>query len=331
MKLLVLGGTVFLGRHIVDIALQRGHEVTLFNRGQHNADLYPEVEKLRGDRNGDLEALQGRKWDAVVDTCGYIPRVVRDSAELLADAVEHYTFISSISVYADSSKPGIAEDYPVAKLEDETVEEVTGESYGGLKALCEQAAEAAMPGRVLTVRSGLIVGPNDPTDRFTYWPYHVAQGGEMLAPVEPEVAIQIIDVRDQAQWILDMAQSRQTGTYNVTGPDYTLTFGELFRTAQQISGSDINLVWANKEFLEAHEVQPWAELPLWIPADTDDAYWSAVDISKAVKDGLTFRPLAETVKDTLAWANGRSTDHTWRAGLTPEREKELLAAWHNQS
>jgi 2'-hydroxyisoflavone reductase len=331
MKLLVLGGTVFLGRHIVDIALQRGHEVTLFNRGQHNADLYPEVEKLRGDRNGDLEALQGRKWDAVVDTCGYVPRVVRDSAELLADAVEHYTFISSISVYADSSKPGIAEDYPVAKLKDETVEEVTGESYGGLKALCEQAAEAAMPGRVLTVRSGLIVGPNDPTDRFTYWPYHVAQGGEMLAPVEPEVAIQIIDVRDQAQWILDMAQSRQTGTYNVTGPAYTLTFGELFRTAQQISGSDINLVWANKEFLEAHEVQPWAELPLWIPADTDDAYWSAVDISKAVKDGLTFRPLAETVKDTLAWANGRSTDHTWRAGLTPEREKELLAAWHNQS
>jgi 2'-hydroxyisoflavone reductase len=331
MKLLVLGGTVFLGRHIVDIALQRGHEVTLFNRGQHNADLYPEVEKLRGDRNGDLEALQGRKWDAVVDTCGYIPRVVRDSAELLADAVEHYTFISSISVYADSSKPGIAEDYPVAKLEDETVEEVTGESYGGLKALCEQAAEAAMPGRVLTVRSGLIVGPNDPTDRFTYWPYRVAQGGEILAPVEPEVAIQIIDVRDQAQWILDMAQARKTGVYNVTGPAYTLTFGELFRTAQQISGSDINLVWANKEFLEAHEVQPWAELPLWIPADTDDAYWSAVDISKAVKDGLTFRPLAETVKDTLAWANGRSTDHTWRAGLTPEREKELLAVWHNQS
>jgi 2'-hydroxyisoflavone reductase len=188
-----------------------------------------------------------------------------------------------------------------------------------------------MLGRVLTVRSGLIVGPNDPTDRFTYWPYRVAQGGEILAPVEPEVAIQIIDVRDQAQWILDMAQSRQTGTYNVTGPDYTLTFGELFRTAQQISGSDINLVWANKEFLEAHEVQPWAELPLWIPADTDDAYWSAVDISKAVKDGLTFRPLAETVKDTLAWANGRSTDHTWRAGLTPEREKELLAVWHNQS
>ncbi|MFZ0544031.1 MAG: NAD-dependent epimerase/dehydratase family protein, partial [Candidatus Promineifilaceae bacterium] len=241
MKLLILGGTVFLGRHIVDVALQRGHEVTLFNRGQHNADLYPDVEKLRGNRDGDLAALKGRTWDAVVDTCGYFPRIVRDSAELLADAVEHYTFISSISVYADNVRPGIDENYPVAQLEDESVEEVTGGTYGGLKALCEQAAESAMPGRVLNVRSGLIVGPNDPTDRFTYWVCRVAQGGEVLAPVEPEVAVQVIDVRDQAQWILDMAEARQAGVYNVTGPDYTLTFGELFRTTQQVSSSDAAL------------------------------------------------------------------------------------------
>ena len=330
MKLLILGGTVFLGRHIVDIALQRGHEVTLFNRGQHNADLFPEAEKLRGDRDGNLDALKGRTWDAVIDTCGYVPRIVRDSAELLADAVEHYTFISSISVYADTSKPGINEHSPVAKLEDETVEEVMGETYGGLKALCEQAAEAALPGRVLTVRSGLIVGPDDPTDRFTYWVGRVARGGEVLAPVEPEVAMQIIDVRDQAQWILDMAAARQTGIYNVTGPDYTLTFGELFRTTHQISGSDANLIWVNKDFLAAHEVQPWGDLPLWIPADSDDAYWSAVDVSRALDKGLTFRPLSETVQDTLDFANGRSADHTWHAGLTPEREKELLAAWHNR-
>lgn len=330
MKLLVLGGTIFLGRHIVDIALQRGHEVTLFNRGQHNADLYPEVEKLRGDRDGDLEALKGRKWDAVIDTSGYVPRVVRDSAELLADAVEHYTFISSISVYADTGKPGITEAYPVAKLEDETVEEVTGETYGALKALCEQAAEDAMPGRVLNVRSGLIVGPNDPTDRFTYWPCRVAQGGEILAPVEPEVAIQIIDVRDQAQWILDMAQARRTGVYNVTGPDYTLTFGELFRTSQHVTNAEVTLTWVNKDFILDADVQPWIDLPMWIPADSDDAFWSAVDVSKAVNDGLSFRPLSQTVKDTLDWANSRPADHEWRAGLTPQREKELLTAWHNQ-
>lgn len=331
MNLLVLGGTVFLGRHVVDIALERGYEVTLFNRGQHNADLYPEVEKLRGNRDGDLEALKGRKWDAVIDTCGYFPRIVRDSAELLADAVGHYTFISSISVYKDLAKPGVDEDYPVATIEDKTVEQITGETYGALKALCEEAAESTMPGRVLNVRSGLIVGPHDPTDRFTYWVCRAAQGGEMLAPVEPEVAIQVIDARDQAGWILDMAQARRTGVYNVTGPDYTLTFGELFRTTENVSGNELNPLWASKDFLLDHEVQPWSDFPLWIPADSEDAYIGAVDISKAIDSGLTFRPIAETVKDTLDWANGRPDDHTWRAGLSPQREKELLAVWHNQS
>ncbi len=331
MKLLVLGGTIFLGRHIVDIALERGYEVTLFNRGQHNADLYPGVEKLRGDRDGDLEALKGRQWDAVIDTCGYFPRIVRDSAELLADAVDHYTFISSISVYRDLGKPLVAEDYPVATIEDETVEQVTGETYGALKALCEQAAESAMPGRVLNVRSGLIVGPHDPSDRFTYWVCRAAQGGEMLAPVAPEVLIQVIDARDQARWILDMAAARQTGVYNVTGPDYPLTFGELFRTTEQVSGAEPTPVWVDKDFLLAQEVQPWMELPLWMPADSDDAYVAEVDISKAVASGLTFRPITKTVKDTLEWAKSRPADHTWRAGLSPEREKELLAAWQNQN
>jgi 2'-hydroxyisoflavone reductase len=331
MKLLVLGGTIFLGRHIVDIALESGYEVTLFNRGQHNADLYPNVEKLRGDRDGDLEALKGRQWDAVIDTCGYVPRVVRDSAELLSDAVEHYTFISSISVYRDLGKPLVAEDYPVATIEDETVEQVTGETYGALKALCEQAAENAMPGRVLNVRSGLIVGPHDPSDRFTYWVCRAAQGGKMLAPVAPEVLIQVIDARDQARWILDMAAARQSGVYNVTGPDYPLTFGELFRTAEQVSGAEPIPVWVDKDFLLAKEVQPWMELPLWMPADSDDAHVAEVDISKAVTSGLTFRPIPETVKDTLEWANTRPADHDWRAGLSPEREQELLAAWNGKN
>ena len=189
MNLLILGGTVFLGRHLVEAALARGHAVTLFNRGQHNPDLFPEVERLRGDRDGDLQALEGRRWDAVVDTCGYVPRVVRASAEMLAPNVDHYTFISSISVYADTSKPGIDEQAPVGTLDDPTTEEVTGESYGPLKALCEQAAEAAMPGRVLNIRPGLIVGPHDPTDRFTYWVRRVAEGGEVLAPGNPHAPV----------------------------------------------------------------------------------------------------------------------------------------------
>ncbi|MEZ4639106.1 MAG: hypothetical protein R2856_29775 [Caldilineaceae bacterium] len=172
MNLLILGGTVFLGRHLVEAALARGHEITLFNRGQHNPDLFPGVEKLRGDRDNDLAALAGRRWDAVIDTCGYIPRAVRQSAQLLADAVDHYTFVSSLSVYADFSKPGIDESAPVGRIDDPTVEQVTGETYGPLKALCEEAAEAAMPGRVFNVRPGLIVGPNDPTDRFTYQGLH---------------------------------------------------------------------------------------------------------------------------------------------------------------
>ncbi len=209
MKLLVLGGTVFLGRHLVEAATARGHSVTLFNRGQHNPELYPEVEKLRGDRDSDLSALQGRRWDAVIDTCGYLPRAVRASAELLADAVDHYTFISSISVYADFHTPAMDESAPVGTLADETVEEVTGETYGPLKALCEQAAERALPGRVLNIRPGLIVGPHDPTDRFTYWPVRVARGGEVLAPGRPHVPVQVIDGRDLAEWTVRMVEARQ--------------------------------------------------------------------------------------------------------------------------
>ena len=328
MKLLILGGTLFLGRHIVDNALARGHEITLFNRGQQNADLYPQVEKLRGDRDGNLDALVGRQWDAVIDTCGYVPRVVDDSARLLADSVEQYSFISSISVYADFAKSGIGEEYPVGRLEDESIEEVSGENYGPLKALCEQAAEAAMPARVLNVRAGLLVGPYDQSDRFTYWPHRIAQGGGVLAPVSPDWRTQFIDARDLAAWIVRMAEARQAGTYNATGPAQPLPFGQLLNTCRAVSGSDAELVWASEAFLTKHEVAPWSQLPLWLPAEFEGM--SQVSIAKALADGLTFRPVAETVTDTLAWAAERPSDHQWRAGLSRERETELLDKWRRK-
>lgn len=329
MKLLVLGGTVFLGRHIVAEALAHGHEVTLFNRGQHNPDLFPEVEKLRGNRNGNLETLRGRRWDAVIDTCGYIPRLVRASAELLAQSVEHYTFISSISVYADFRAPGLNENAPVGRLQDEVVEEITGETYGPLKALCEQAIENAMPGRALIIRPGLIVGPHDPTDRFTYWPYRVAQGGEVLAPGHPDRPVQIIDVRDLAKWIVRMVEAGKTGTYNATGPDYTLTIGHLLETCRSVSRSNATFMWIDEGFLLAVGVQPWMELPLWVPDTEEYRGFSAVNCTKAISDGLSFRPLAETIQDTLAWVTTRPSDTPWRAGLKREREKELLQQWHS--
>jgi nucleoside-diphosphate-sugar epimerase len=206
MRLLILGGTAFLGRALVDDALGRGHELTLFNRGKTNPELYPEVERLQGDRDGDLTVLQGKTWDAVIDTSGYVPRVVGQSAELLADAVGHYTFISSISAYADFSQPGADENAAVGKLEDESVEEIDGDTYGPLKVLCEEVVEKRLPGRTLIIRPGLIIGPHDPTDRFTYWPCRVERGGEVLAPGKPEKSVQFIDARDLAAWNLDMVE-----------------------------------------------------------------------------------------------------------------------------
>jgi 2'-hydroxyisoflavone reductase len=327
LKLLLLGGTAFLGRHLVDAAQARGHEVTLFNRGQRNPDLFPDLEKLRGDRENDLTALQGRRWDAVIDTCGYVPRVVRASAELLADAVDHYTFISTISVFADVSKPGVDESGAVGKLEDESTEEVTNESYGPLKALCEQAAEQAMPGRVLVIRPGLIVGPHDPTDRFTYWPHRVAQGGEVLAPGRPEHGVQFIDARDLAEWNIRMVEAKQTGVYNATGPDYVLTMGQVLDTCKAESGSDARFTWVDEQCLLDAGASPWMEVPLWIPeSDTDSGGFDKINCTKAFAAGLTFRPLAVTVRDTLAWDATRPADVERRAGMKPEREAHYLQA-----
>jgi 2'-hydroxyisoflavone reductase len=323
MRLLILGGTRFLGRHLVQAAQERGDEVTLFNRGRSNPGLFPGVVELYGDRDGDLEALRGQRWDAVIDTCGYVPRVVRQSAELLAPAVNHYTFISSISVYGELSAAGIDEMWPVATIEDESTEEITGESYGALKALCERAVLEQYPHNGLVIRPGLIVGPHDPTDRFTYWPVRVARGGEVLAPAPPEYGVQIIDVRDLAEWIVKMVERRARGIYNATGPDEPLPFGVLLDKCRAVAGSDAAFTWVAPEFLLERGVQPWTELPLWIPDEQGSA-----DISRATADGLRFRPLAATIADTLSWADQRPADHSWRAGLDAEKEARLLESWH---
>ena len=324
MKLLIIGGTVFLGRHLVESALRRGHEITLFNRGQHNPDLFPEVQKIHGDRDGGLEPLAGKQWDAVIDTCGYVPRVVRSSAEYLAVSVEHYTFISTISVYMEPLLPGTDESAPVGKLKDERVEEITGETYGPLKALCEQVVEQTFPGRSLIIRPGLIVGPQDPSDRFTYWPWRVAHGGEVLAPSSPERQVQIIDVRDLADWTLNMVAKKASGVYNATGPATPLTLGSLLSTCRQVSGSDASFTWISDEFLLKNNVTPYTELPLWLPEK--DAAWEMVNIQKALKAGLMFHSVAQTVRDTLEWDRTRPADEVRRNGLAPEREATLLKA-----
>ena len=326
MELLIIGGTRFLGRALVDEARAAGHTLTLFNRGRSNPALYPDVEQLHGDRDGGLAALAGRRWDAVIDTCGYVPRVVRAAADFLAPAVEHYTFISTMSVYAEPLAEGTDEAAPVGTIPDESIEEISGGSYGPLKALCERAATEAMDGRALHVRSGLIVGPHDASDRFSYWPARVARGGEMLAPVSPGYGVQFIDVRDLAAWTLRATAARLTGAYNVTGPERPLPIGRLLDTARDLTGSDARFTWVPDDFLTAHDVGPYVELPLWVPAEAGG--FNSFNIDRALAAGLTFRSVAETVADTLAWLATRPADTVWRAGLPAEREAQLLAEWH---
>lgn len=342
MNLLIIGGTIFLGRHLVEAAQARGHEVTIFNRGRHNPELFPDVEKLHGDRIVNLDALRGRRWDAVIDTCGYVPKAVRASAELLADAVEHYTFISSVSAYAEMPREGFDESAPVGTITPERLAEAEavvygdrpnagsyGEAYGPLKALCEEAAAAAMPGRTLNVRAGLIVGADDYMDRFPYWVARVARGGEMLAPGPPERRVRVIDVRDLADWNVRMAENRLAGTFNATGAEDNLTFGSLLDECQTVSASDAEFVWTSEEFLEEQNVEPWTELPLWMPAAYNGIFEARND--KAIAAGLTFRPLADTAREVLEWSQTRPTNHEWRAGLKPEREQELLRAWQQRA
>ncbi len=335
MKILILGGTIFLGPHLIEAALARGHQITVFNRGQHNPDWCPEVEKLRGDRSRDLEPLQGRRWDTVIDTCGYVPRVVRKSAELLANNVEHYAFISSCSVYAKFDLSATDESAPVSTITSEQLNEAEkidtgeratavtyGKMYGALKALCERAAEEVMPGRVLNVRAGLLVGSYDYSDRFTYWVHRVAQGGEVLAPGQPSRRVRVIDARDLAEWIIRMTEIRQTGIYNATGAEDGLTMGRLLEECRTVSGSAATFIWASEKVLLDQKVGAWSEMPLWIPEDYNGIF--LVNNDKAITAGLTFRPLSDTIKDTLTWDATRPSNIEWRAGLKPVRERELL-------
>jgi len=322
VKLLILGGTVFLGRHVVHAARERGHEVTLFNRGKTNPDAFPDLETVVGDRDGGLDALGDRTFDAVIDPSGYVPRVVRAAAEFFDGRAGHYTFVSSLSVYPDFGGAN-PEESPVGTLEDETVEKVDAETYGPLKALCERAAEEAFSGPTSNVRAGLIVGPDDPSDRFTYWPHRIADGGEVLAPGNPAATVQFVDVRDLAGWMVRAAEAGTAGVFNATGPEVPLTMRDFLATTARVAGSDAELVWIDQGFLVEKEVGPWMELPLWIP-DVD----ATTDCSKAIAAGLTFRPLEETVRDTITWARDRRpSDRPWRAGMKREREAELLAAW----
>jgi 2'-hydroxyisoflavone reductase len=331
-NILILGGTQFLGPALVEFARSRGHTVTLFNRGKTNPGLFPDVEKLQGNRDPDkdtgLKALEGRKWDAVVDTSGYVPRIV---AELLAPNVEHYVFVSSISVYKDLANYGVSEASPVATMADETNEKVM-ENYGALKALCEKAAETAMPGRVLNVRPGLIVGPDDPSDRFTYWPVRVARGGEVLAPGDGQDPTQFIDARDLAAFIILGVENRTKGVFNATGPSEPVLMKDLLEMCKKTTGSDASFTWADTAFLDKHKVAAWSDMPAWVPRTGEEKGLGRVSIEKAVAAGLTFRPTADTIRDTLAWFKTLPPERQSKldAGLTPEREKEVLTAWHQE-
>ncbi|NWF69521.1 MAG: NAD-dependent epimerase/dehydratase family protein [Chloroflexi bacterium] len=336
MRILILGGTRFVGRYITEAALTRGHQVTLFNRGQTNSDLFPAAAKVRGDRSsGDYGALQeriaaGARWDAVVDVNGYVPRIVRETAQTLVSAASHYTFISTISVYAQPLARGLDENAPLATLADESVEDITGETYGGLKVLCERAVQALFPARTLIIRPGLIVGPQDPTDRFTYWPARAAKGGDMLAPGGGDDPLQCIDARDLAAFTLLMVEKGAAGVYNATGPATTLTMRTLLETCQRAAANDLRLTWVDEVFLQAHDVQMWTHLPLWLPASSESGALHTASIARALAAGLTFRPLIETVRDTMEWDKTRPADAARNAnfGLPPEREAEVLRLWH---
>ncbi len=328
MRLLILGGTVFLGKHIAEAALSAGHDVTLFHRGQHGRDLFPSTEHLLGDRDGGLAALEGRRFDAAIDMSGYLPRVVRQSVELLADSVGHYTFISSVSAYRSFTEIGLTEDAPLAKLPSESEEDI-GTWYGALKARCEAEVSRRFPGRDLLIRPGLIVGPDDPSDRFTYWVARGARDGEMLAPGRSDHPVQVIDVRDLAAWTLAMVERGASGTYNATGPEAPLTMGEVLAVCREVGGGQGPTTWVTEEFLAAQGVAPWTEMPLYVPSSEPDAIgFESVSIRKALAAGLSLRPLRDTVRDTLAWEQSRPPDVPRRAGMSPAREQELLSAWH---
>jgi len=329
LRLLVLGGTRFIGPHFVEAALAHGHQVTLFNRGRTNPGRVPNVEVLHGDRNGQLDALNGRQWDAVLDTSAFVPRIVQLSAELLAPSVSHYVYVSSISVYASFAKPN-EENSPLGKIADETIEKVDENTYGPLKALCEQMVERVMPGRTTILRPGLIVGPDDNTDRFTYWPARVARGGEVMAPGTRADEIQVIDVRDLAAFALRCIEQRIFGPYNLVSPPDTFTMGGLLDACVAAAKSDARVTWLPASFLAQQRIEGWSDMPVWVDAVGEEAAFAMTSAERALAAGLKVRSLPDTVRDTLVWHLSRPAEQQakLKAGITPEREQEVLAAWH---
>jgi 2'-hydroxyisoflavone reductase len=337
LRILILGGTGFTGPYQVRYALSRGHQVTTFNRGKtHPGELPKEVEQLIGDRNGKLDALKGRHWDVAIDNPTTLPAWVRDAAQILKGNVERYVFISTISVYADTSK-GVDETAPLAKYDgpdpyEETLEAMKAsgyKTYGPLKALSEKEAEEWFPGKALIIRPGLIVGPRDETDRFTYWPVRIDRGGEVLAPGKPTDPIQFIDARDLAEWTIRMVENREAGIYNATGPAKPLAIGEMLDQIKAALNSEATFTWVPADFLQQEKVEAWSDMPVWTGEESGMARTS---IARALAKGLTFHPLAETARDTLAWFKSQPQERQakLRAGLTPEREAEVLAQWHKQ-
>lgn len=329
MKILVLGGTGYIGPHMVRELLRRGHEVTLFNRGKRNADLFPDVETLVGDRDRQLEALRGRQWDAVVDNSGYVPRMVRESADLLKSAVPHYLFISSISAYAKFDQE-LDENSPLGTMPDETVEDVTGETYGPMKVLCEKAVTEVYGAANTTIlRPTYICGPGDHTDRFSYWVVRASKGGEMLWPGSSTDALQIIDPRDLALFVADCLEQRINGIYNTVTPKGGYTMGRLLQDTQAVAPSAVTPIWMDLEFIEQNKLLESNSLPTWAPAGSEEGKWAYVSGERAVAAGMVNRPIRETIRDLLDWWKTLPEERTstMRAGMTAEREAELIAAW----
>lgn len=337
LNILILGGTGFIGPYQVRYAVARGHKVAVFNRGRRQAGLPDSVEHLQGDRDtGDLASIKGRTWDVVIDNPTTLPFWVRDAGQVLKGKTDHYMFVSTISVYAHYKKAGMDEDYELAAYtapEDPmTIKRMTGPLYGPLKVLSEKECEKWFPGKVTVVRPGLIVGPNDPTDRFSYWPVRVDRGGEVLCPGTPADPVQVIDARDLSEFIVRLAEDKVTGTYNATGPRAQLSMAEMIYGCRAASSgsNDVRFTWVDQAFLAEQKVNGWSDMPTWIPSGPDNAGWSRVSIARALAKGLTFRPLAETARDTVAWFKTLPAERQAKmlAGLTPEREQAVLAAWH---
>ena len=326
--LLILGGTGFIGPHLTERALAHGFSVTHFNRGKHDAEV-ENVETLLGDRKGQLDSLKDRSWDAVVDNTSYIPKFVKMSSDLLAPATGYCLYISSISAYASFVKPN--DEYsPRGVLANPDEEQVTNDSYGPMKALCEDYVRQAFGARSSVVRPGYIVGPLDPTDRFTYWPVRVARGGDMAAPGTPADPVQVIDVRDLTRFMLELVERRVDGFFNAVTPPAAITMGGLIDSSKRISGADTHATWIDEDFLAAQLKPEEMNFASWGPMRGEEAGASLTGIKRSVAEGLSSRPLDDTVRDTLAWHATRPPERqaALRSGLSVEQETKLLAAWN---